>query len=188
MKNAAFFTYKEAFMNQNQNALIGGIFVAFGFYLLGLKLGLIAPFDAILLLAVAFLGGYLYRRNLKDPSANVLLLIGNIFAALFLSRHIGPWARNIPELRHFAQLETSFYLGLAFLLTWLVENTTKFYHQRRHNFYLFVGAILTFMGGYDLLLGAFNISPAVVRTFLMPAILILVGIWMLASNRSKKIF
>ncbi len=175
-------------MNQNQNVLIGGLLVAFGFYLLGLKLHLIVPLDAMLLLAVAFLGGYLYRRSLKDPSANILLLIGNLFAGIFISDHIHDGLTMLFGANVIPHFGTGFYIGLAFLATWLIESLTEIYHRRRHNFYLFVGAILTLMGSYELMLNALNISPALVRTFLMPLILILIGGFILLGNRTKKIF
>lgn len=167
-----------------QNYLIGMLLIAFGLYLLLVKLNIIFAFDFILLIALAFLGGYAYRRSSGDRGASGLLLVGNILTGIYLSNHLANWFGGLPVLE---DLGTMFYLGLAFLATWLIENGFDDFNHRRQRGYLYIGGILTLMGSYSVLLDLLNISPSVIRAFLFPVILIIIGASILLKNTRHKI-
>lgn len=167
-----------------QNYLIGMVMIAFGLYLMLVKLNIIIAFDFMLLIALAFIGGYIYRRSTGDRGAGGLLLVGNILTGIYLSNNLASWLGGITFL---ANLGTVFYIGLAFLTTWLIENGFDEYNHRRQNGFLIIGSIMTLVGGYDVLLDLLNISPSVVRTFLFPVILIVIGAGILLKRQNHKI-
>lgn len=168
-----------------QNYLIGITLIAFGFYLLLVKLNIIIAFDFMLLIALAFLGGYIYRRSVGDKNAGGLLLVGNILTGIFLSNHLGGWVSDLPGLELLAQLDTVFYIGLAFLGTWLIENMAQDQSFRRQRGFLLLGGFLTLIGGYDVALTALNISPSVIRNMMFPLIFIGIGLMVLLSSGKK---
>lgn len=168
-----------------QNYLIGVALIAFGLYLLLVKLNIIIAFDFMLLIALAFLGGYIYRRGVGDRNAGGLLLVGNILTGIFLSNHVGSWVSNLPGLELLAQLDTVFYIGLAFLATWFIENMAQEQHFRRQRGFLILGGFLSLIGGYDVALSALNISPSVIRNMMFPLIFIGIGLMIMFSSGKK---
>lgn len=167
-----------------QNYLIGIVMIAFGLYLMLVKLNIIIAFDFMLLISLAFIGGYIYRRSSGDRGAGGLLLVGNILTGIYLSNHLPAWLGGVSFI---SQLGTVFYLGLAFLLTWLIENGFDDFGRRRQQGFLIIGSIMTLIGCYDVLLDLLNISPSMIRTFLFPGILILIGVGILFKNQQHKI-
>ncbi len=168
-----------------QNYLIGIVMIAFGLYLMLVKLNIIIAFDFMLLIALAFIGGYIYRRSTGDRGAGGLLLVGNILTGIFLSNNLPEWFSGVALL---SDLGTVFYLGLAFLSTWLIENSFDTSNYRRQNAFLIIGSIMTFVGAYDVLLDLFNLSPSVIRSYLLPVIFILIGAGILLKTQKNKFF
>lgn len=159
--------------------------IAFGLYLMLVKLNIIIAFDFMLLIAVAFIGGYAYRRSTGDNHAGGLLLVGNILTGIYLSNHLSDWISNMTGTELILSLDTIFYIGLAFLATWFIENANGAYQYSRQKWFLILGSILTLIGGYDVLLTALNISPALVRSLMFPVIFIGIGLILLLNTGSK---
>jgi hypothetical protein len=167
-----------------QNYLIGMVMIAFGLYLMLVKLNVIIAFDFILLIALAFIGGYVYRKSSGDQGAGGLLLVGNILTGVYLSNHLPVWLSGVDFL---SDLGTIFYIGLAFLLTWLIENGFDNFNRKRQHGFLIIGSVMTLVGCYSVLLDAFNISPSIIRAFMFPVILIVIGAGILYKNQRHKI-
>ena len=167
-----------------QNHLIGIVMIAFGLYLLLVKLNVIMAFDFILLIAIALIGGYAYRRSSGDSNSGGLLLAGNILTGVYLSRHLSDWLGGVFYL---PELSALFYIGLAFLATWLIEASFSALTRRRQKVFLYIGGIMTLIGGYEWILDLLNISPSMIRTFLFPGILILVGVAIIFKTEKGKI-
>ena len=148
------------------------------------KLNVIIAFDFILLIALAFLGGYAYRRSTGERGAGGLLLVGNILTGVYLSNHLPEWLGGANIL---SSLGTTFFIGLALLLTWLIENNFEFANQTHQRAYKIIGTVLVLVGSYNVLLDFFNISPSVIRAFLFPVILIAIGAGILLKNTRHKI-
>lgn len=167
-----------------QNHLIGIVMIAFGLYLMLVKLNIIMAFDFMLLIAIALIAGYAYRRSMGDSGSGGLLLAGNVLTGVYLSNHLSAWlggAVSIPSLG------TVFYIGLAFIVTWLIENSFNSLTRRRQKGFLLLGGILTLIGGYEWILDLLNLSPSMVRTFMLPAILILIGLAIVFKSEKHKI-
>lgn len=168
-----------------QNYLIGIGLIGFGIYLLLVKLNIIIAFDFMLLIALAFLGGYIYRRSTNEGGATGLLLVGSVLSGIYLSNHLGVWLGGVPGLEWLRMLDTVFYIGLAFLFTWLVEQGFGGTYGRRQTGFLFIGFICAFVGGYDALMSALHISPQLIRNLFLPTVFILIGLSVLLGSRKK---
>lgn len=167
-----------------QNHLIGLVMIAFGLYLILVKMNIIMAFDFMLLISLALIAGYAYRRSLGDSNSGGLLLAGNVLTGVYLSNHLSGWmggAVNVP------QLSTVFYIGLGFLATWLIENSFSSLTRRRQKGFLLLGGILALIGSYEWILDLFNISPSMVRAFMLPVILILIGLAIVFKSEKHKI-
>lgn len=167
-----------------QNYLIGMVLIAFGLYLMLVKLNVIIAFDFILLIALAFLGGYAYRRSTGERNAGGLLLVGNLLTGVYVSNHISGWLGGATI---FSSLGTIFFLGVAFLLTWLIENSFEYANSTHQRAFKVIGTVMVLVGSYSVLLDFFNLSPSVVRAFIFPVILILIGVTILFKNTHHKI-
>lgn len=167
-----------------QNHLIGIVMIAFGLYLLLVKLNVIMAFDFILLIALAFIAGYVYRRSTGDSGSGGLLLVGSIMTGIYLSNNVPGWLNGVSIL---SDLGVVFYIGMAFLATWLVENLFTVDTRRRQKGFLITGGILSLIGGYQVLLDLLNLSPNVVRTFMFPGLLILIGLIIIIKTDRHKI-
>ncbi len=168
-----------------QNHLIGIVMIAFGLYLMLVKLNIIIAFDFILLIAISLIAGYAYRRSSGDSSSGGLLLAGNVLTGVYLSNHLQNWLGgqiNLPDL------SIVFYIGLGFLATWLIENSFSSLTRRRQKGFLLLGGILTLIGSYEWILDLLNISPSMIRTFMFPAILIFIGLAIVLKTEKHKIF
>lgn len=167
-----------------QNHLIGIVMIAFGLYLMLVKLNVIMAFDFILLIAIALIAGYAYRRSSGDSASGGLLLAGNILTGVYLSNNLSQWLGGAV---YFPELSILFYIGLAFLATWLIENSFSSLTRRRQKGFLLLGGILTLIGGYEWILDLLNISPSMIRTFMFPAILIIIGLAIVLKTEKHKI-
>lgn len=167
-----------------QNHLIGIVMIAFGLYLMLVKMNIIMAFDFMLLIALALIAGYAYRRSTGDSSSGGLLLAGNVLTGIYLSNHLSTWLGSAISL---PDLGTVFYIGLAFLATWFIENSFSSLTRRRQKGFLLLGGILTLIGGYEWILDLLNLSPSMVRTFMLPAILILIGLAIVFKSEKHKI-
>lgn len=168
-----------------QNYLIGIGLIGFGIYLLLVKLHFIVAFDFVLLISLAFLGGYLYRKSTNEGGATGLLLVGSILFGIYLSNHLGAWFGGIPGFGWLTMLDTVFYIGIAFLFTWLMDQSFGTTYVKRQTGFLFIGFICTFIGGYDAVLSALHLSPQLIRNMFLPAVFIVIGISILLGSRKK---
>lgn len=159
--------------------------IAFGLYLMLVKLNIIIAFDFMLVIAVAFIGGYAYRRSTGDKNAGFLLLVGNILTGVYLSNHLSHWLSGIPGTELILRLDTIFYIGLALLATWLIEYLNGASPYGSQKGFLILGSVFTLFGGYDVLLTALNISPALIRNLMFPILFIGIGLILLLSTGRK---
>lgn len=164
---------------------IGGGFILFGLYVLLQQMGVFLPIDWTLVVGLAFVAGYFVRRTDVGQDAFPLLIVGSVPLSLFASN-------NIDALLPFlgvSHMNGSFlmFLGLSFMAAWGIETGLSGY-RRRYSWALWIGGLMTLMGGYSALARLLHVSPAFIGSLIFPVVLIGVGLMIVTKNfASKKI-